>query len=323
MLEQKPTTATGEHSNNDRAEGLATSMRSMTVRRVVVPTSGLPNANAALLFARRLATRTGASVELLTVFEPRIPPPLSARARPSPAQCEEPDRKSAAELLCRVRRQRRSLTPGLRWPTRFEVGYPPFVIAETARRMQASIIVLGIGREHPDARRLGSETALRVAHYGDVPVLAIAPHAYGPLRNALFVAEGTSRADAIRLAFEVLERPSRLWIAYPPVRKAEAAVAATAAHHDAFLGELRVPPGVQLERAPVDARDSEALVRFAHEQQVDLIVMPVRGRSFEERQLIDNIVSPILRASRCSVLAVPERDNGRVGELHRPPHGSF
>ncbi|MBK5187799.1 MAG: universal stress protein, partial [Gemmatimonadaceae bacterium] len=168
MLEQTPTSAIGEHSNPDRAESLATSARSPSIKRVVVPTSGLPNATAALLVARRLAARTGASVELLTVFEPRIPPPLSARARPSPAQCEQPDRKSAAELLVRVRRQRRSVAPDVRWPTRFEVGYPPFVIAETARQMQANLIILGIGREHPDARRLGSETALRVAHYGDV-----------------------------------------------------------------------------------------------------------------------------------------------------------
>ncbi|MBK5186862.1 MAG: universal stress protein, partial [Gemmatimonadaceae bacterium] len=273
--------------------------------------------------ARRLAARTGASVELLTVFEPRIPPPLSARARPSPAQCEQPDRKSAAELLVRVRRQRRSVAPDVRWPTRFEVGYPPFMIAETARQMQANLIILGIGREHPDARRLGSETALRVAHYGDVPVLAIAPHADRPLRNALFVAEGTSRVDAIRLAFEVLERPSRLWVAYPRERKADVEVATIAAHHQAFLSELRIPPGVQLEHAPVDARDSAELVRFAHEHQVDLIVMPVRGRSFEERQLIHNIVAPILRSSHCSVLAVPERDNGKGGEPRRPPHGSF
>ena len=33
-----------------------------------------------------------------------------------------------------------------------------------------------------------------------------------------------------------------------------------------------------------------------------------------ERQFIANIVVPVLRASRCSILAVPER---RVGEQHR------
>ncbi len=307
----------------DRSCDIHVTAETSRIARVLVPTSGMPNADAALVVAQRLAARTGASVELLAVFEPRIPPPLAARVRSSPGQCEAPDRRSAAELLRRVRRQRRSITPAVRWPVRFEVGYPPFVIAEIARQTEADIIILGIGREHPDARRLGGETALHVAHFGEVPVLAVARDTTRPMRNALFVAEGETKVDAIRVALAALDRPSRLWVSYPHDSFGAAQRSNDAARHESLVSELCIPPGAQLERTDVDARDATALIRFAEQHEVDLIVMPVRGQSLAERQLIANIAVPVLRASRCSVLAVPERQAREATPLHCPPHGAI
>ncbi|MFI5243522.1 MAG: universal stress protein, partial [Gemmatimonadales bacterium] len=63
----------------------------------------------------------------------------------------------------------------------------------------------------------------------------------------------------------------------------------------------------------------EALIRFAEQHQIDLMVMPVRGTSFGERQLISNVVVPILRASRCSVLAVPEPQYVKYADGRYPP----
>lgn len=305
-MDPTPTTASVRTASPLPSAGLHAAAETSSIKRLLVPTSGMPNAEGALMVAKRLARRTGASVELLAVFEPRIPPPLAARARPAPRQCEEQDRCSAAELLRRVRRQRGRLAPMARWPVRFEVGFAPFVIAQVARETKADLIVLGIGRPLPDARRVGSETALRVAHYGDVPVLAVARDSSRPLHNALIVAEGESTGDAVRLACAVLERPARLWISYTHDRLAPLPHSSAAIRRAAFGTKLSIPAGVELGAADAAPDDAEALVRFAEQQQIDLMVMPVRGTSFRERQLISNIVVPVLRASRCSVLTVPE-----------------
>jgi nucleotide-binding universal stress UspA family protein len=318
-MELTPTPANVSDARALPSAGLHASVETSSIKRLLVPTSGMPNAEGALTVARRLAQRTGASVELLAVFEPRIPPPMTARAQPAPRQCEEQDRCSAAELLRRVRRQRRRLAPTARWPMRFEVGFAPFVIAQVARETKADLIVLGIGRSYPAARRMGSETALRVAHYGDVPVLAVARDAARPLRKALMVAAGESKGAAIRVACAVLERPAQLWIAYPHDRLDRAPLSSAAICRAALGTELSIPAGVELRAADAAPADAGALIRFAEQHQIDLMVMPVRGTSFGERQLISNIVVPILRASRCSVLAVPEPQCVRCADVGYPP----
>ena len=318
-MELTPATANAPKASALPSGDLYASVETSSIKHLLVPTSGLPNAEGALTVARQLAQRTGASVELLAVFEPRIPPPMTARAGPAPSQCEEQDRCSAAELLRRVRRQRGRLAPRALWPVRFEVGFAPFVIAQVARETKADLIVLGIGRSHPVARRVGSETALRVAHYGDVPTLAVTREATRPMRNALIVAAGESKGDAIRLACAVLDRPARLWISYPHDRLEPAPLSSAAIQRAAFGTELSIPAGVELMAADAAPEDAEALIRFAERHQIDLMVMPVRGTSFGERQLISNIVVPVLRASRCSVLAVPEPQCAQCADVHYPP----
>jgi hypothetical protein len=84
-------------------------------------------------------------------------------------------------------------------------------------------------------------------------------------------------------------------------------------------GSLRA--AVELRNALIVAAGESKgdAIRLASEQhQIDLMVLPVRGTSLGERELIANIVGPILRASRCSVLTVPERQCVQCAGVRNP-----
>lgn len=272
-----------------------------TVSRVLVPTRGSQTAESALRVARLLAARRGARVELVAVFEPTVPIPASTRA--PRAHCETPDRRAAATMLRQVRRQRRTVLAGVPpWPVRFEIGHPPLVIADVAQHDGVDLVVLGIGRTLPDARRMGNETALRLAYLGQVPVLATASGVTALPRHALLAANGAVSLRAVRMALALLEPPARLSIAYALDGLADAAAEM---RHQRLLDSLAVPDGIVIARVSTNGTNPDELLRFASRAGVDMLVVPVHGQSFEERMLIRNLAAPLLRAAHCSVLAVP------------------
>src|SRR5690349_17137662 len=122
-------------------------------RSILVASDGSPSSDAALVAARVLAERCGASVEMAAVYSPRIPLPPSS-GRHGFEQCEAPERGEAATLLRAVRNQRRRLllAPSA-WPLRLEVGDPGGALVRIAKEASADLVVLGIGAPNPVDRR--------------------------------------------------------------------------------------------------------------------------------------------------------------------------
>ena len=67
----------------------------------------------------------------------------------------------------------------------------------------------------------------------------------------------------------------------------------------------RTPPSVQVEVAVRVGKDSDCIIRFAEENDVDLIVMGRRGRTALSKVLFGNVTEKVCRKAPCAVLVVP------------------
>ncbi|HEU4566224.1 MAG TPA: universal stress protein [Gemmatimonadaceae bacterium] len=287
------------------------------IRRILVATRGTPVTSGALRVARALAERTGASCELLTVHEPRIPLP-EHEDLPRREWYEPPDRVDAAQLVRRVRRQRRSVLGEVPcWPVRLEVGYPPRVIARVARQMRADLVIVGLGRTEPSDRRFGSETGLRLSMLGAGAVLVVPREQQSLPRRALVVVD-RSRPDSFvaEQALALLAEPATLWLAqlvpaHDAARSPKVVDAAAAELEKLCRRLLRLPwapHALELRRAVITAGSIEQLLRFVEAERIELIATPVHGSTFEERVVMSNVVAPLFRSAWCSLLAAPESE---------------
>lgn len=79
---------------------------------------------------------------------------------------------------------------------------------------------------------------------------------------------------------------------------------------DAYLSHT--PPGVHVQIAICVGRESEAILRFAEEKDVDLIVMGRQGSSALGTLLFGNVAEVVARKAACAVLIVPLRFKRRL-----------
>jgi hypothetical protein len=158
--------------------------------------------------AGHLADRTGASVEMVSVYAPRIPLP-ACPGRDGFDQCEGGERGGAVAVLRAVRRQRRQTGHVHDWPLRLAVGAPDAVIVRLAAEVGADLVVLGIGA--PDAT--STETAARVAQFMTAPMLAAVAGCELPSSGIVVASSGNVHAPTMEAAVVCLTPGSRLWIA--------------------------------------------------------------------------------------------------------------
>ena len=83
---------------------------------------------------------------------------------------------------------------------------------------------------------------------------------------------------------------------------ARAMLAATA---EALTGD-----GAPVETALAVGTPATAIVRYADEHQIDLIVMGTHGRTGVSRALLGSVVEAVVRRAPCLVLAVPPPSHG-------------
>jgi nucleotide-binding universal stress UspA family protein len=67
----------------------------------------------------------------------------------------------------------------------------------------------------------------------------------------------------------------------------------------------RVPEGVQLQVEVLSGKDYQAILKFAKEENVDLIVIGRHGRSSLEKVLFGNVTEKVARKAECAVLIIP------------------
>ena len=285
--------------------------------RIVVATDGDRESFGALRIAAALSERPGASVTVVAVVTP-FPHTLSTVVRPDqPVAIDERGRRSMHE---RVERRVRALPGAERWTVQSVVGWPPDAINDVARRWDATLIILGIGRHGRLDRLFGSETAIAVIRHARIPVLAVAPNARELPRRALAAMDFTDASlSAAELALKLMARDGTLTLAH----------ASSFTGRDHALGGLvdlyRTGAETKLDTAKrrlqrstrskietrlLEGEAGKALLRYASDEACDLISLGGHEQGLMDRILLGSVRTRVVRAARCSVLIAPPRPIG-------------
>jgi nucleotide-binding universal stress UspA family protein len=289
---------------------------------ILVATDGGQTSDAALRVAEGIARDHRLSVQAISVLEPlasmyapvdglmvALPPTLDDMAR---AEMRLTDLRD---------RLRKTLRTGDSWKVQVKVGQIATAIVEAAREIDASLIVLGLGKHRPVDRLLGDEIAAQVARRAACPILAVPSDATAPLRRAV-VGVDFSRASvrAVRAAVTLTSPPAHVWMAHvrPPLEiPTEPYEGASVIYTQGVLAAFKkIEEGLEkvdlLEVRPVvlEGKVAEELLAFAASHRADLVVTGAHGRTLVERLLIGSVTTKLLRAARCAVLVIPPHHGG-------------
>jgi nucleotide-binding universal stress UspA family protein len=229
----------------------------------------------------------------------------------NPAPDLERQRRRIGEELARAGRPD--------WPITVVAGSPAGQIAETARKLGATLIVMGIGRHAPIDRLMGSETALEVIQLTDIPVLAVARGLGSVPARALAAVDFTTQSEtAARVAAELLTDDGTLLLAHvrsdwvesiDPLIPVDIYAAGVERKFDEMERRLAVghvaPPVV--ERGTGSGDVAPELLRIAADRTVDLIAVGAHAHSRLERLFLGSVAAKLLRGAHCSVLVIPAR----------------
>lgn len=294
---------------------------------VLLAVDGSPSSDHAASVALALAERRGARVHVLSVVDTRpapIPPAVDlalaladgAYGETLHAQQKRDLRAGLSEMLGRP----------LDWPVEVRLGTPAHAIVEEARRLGASLVVLGLRRHHAIDRAIRDETALQVMRAGVCPVLGVASTLDALPRRAV-VGVDFSRASltAARTARSLLADDGTLVLAYvappwvenlPDDGERTIRELGVAAAFKWCAGELGPMPGITLESALLQHEPRgtvcELLIAFSGRTHADLIALGSLRHGRIERFVLGSVTSDVARDGRHSLLAVPPADtNGQ------------
>ena len=287
-------------------------------RDVLLASDGSPAGNAASRFALALAERHGAVVNVISVMDTRsapMPPMLDLAVGIADAAVGE---GVHAEQVDRARDVvETAVGESIDWPVRVALGSPAAIIVQEARRLRASLVLVGLRRHGPLHRALQDETALSVMRRAECPVLGVADGTAGLPARAL-AAMDFSRASyaAARAAHAVMGEHPRIVLAYAPPMSFD-----LSDDGEALIHALGVEAAFKRARAELEdetttidqvvlnrtmARPiSAALLEYADAMQCDLIAAGSARYGRLDRWLVGSVSTELVRDGRRSVLVVP------------------
>ena len=283
---------------------------------ILVATKGCDTVSPEVRVARALADRHRSVVDVLSVVAPVVPPPLISDV--GLAGSIEPE-ATQADIAVRRQRIREELARAGRseWNSTVVAGWPVDEILAVARRVGATLIVLGIGRHAPIDRLMGSETALQVVKATDIPVLAVARDADGVPRHAVAAVDFSDESvAAAHLAADLLGSDGELLLAHvrpnytaavDPDRPVDLYAAGAQQGFDALVERLvrdhTAPPDVEHVIHHGDA--ASEILKIADIADADIIAVGARTHSRMHRLMLGSVAARLLRNARCSVLVLP------------------
>lgn len=269
--------------------------------------------------ALALAERRGARVHVLTVVDTRpapVPPPLDlAIAVADDAYGATVHEEQKRELRIALST---TLDRSIDWPVEVKLGTPSRVIVEEARRLGASLVVLGLRRHRAVERTLNDETALDVMRAAPCPVLGVTPGTTDlPRRIVVGVDFSGASLAAARAARALLADGGTIDLAYvaPPAESFLPGDGERVIHElgvgaafDSFARELAAP-GLTIERAVLQHRPGQSVCRIlmdhADETPTDLIALGSVRQGRIERWILGSVTTDVARDGSYTVLVVP------------------
>ena len=290
---------------------------------ILVASDGTATSEPAVVAARMLASRLGASVQLVSVVPPMTPIMPSPEGLVMPAD-------DVAERVARRRDQLRDEMTRLlgaadEWPVDVRVGVPAVEIADIAEETRAQLVVAGLVHHGRFARLLQGETPIGILHKANVPTLAVPP-GMQQLPRCVMVAVDLTDASVAAASFArpLLAEAETVYLVHvqprvdvgPPMASASwdrAYQEAVGRAYARVTAALELPPGVHGERKLLAGNIAHELLDFADFARVDLIVAGHRHRTLVERLLTGGIATRLFRGASTAILMVPEVARGATG----------
>ena len=286
--------------------------------QLLVGTDGTESADGALAMLAALRRQKERRIHLLAVFEPAPLPVPSVDPSLAAMTSMAGDEGMRAEFFARVGKQVARCWAGLA-PVEIEKteGSPVRLIVDTAKRVQADLIITGLRLHGLIDRLVGDETALRVNRATDRPVFAVSASLLDAPRRAVVGidfsraslraahAAATMVADGGTLTL-LHARPSldvsaasEDGIEMPYARGVTAALeglcAAVAGAHPAIT--------VKVERR--DGDPAESVLNFALADKADFVAVGRHRRNAISHAVLGSVATTLLRKAKVSVLVLP------------------
>ena len=217
-----------------------------------------------------------------------------------------------------------AMAAGLRIDVIVDQGNPGRRILDHARTLPADLIVIGTHGQSGFERLVLGSVAERVLRKATCPVLTIPPHAAGasrlPFTHILCAVDFSESSTAgLEFAFSLAqESNARLTLLHvfewPSDEASARRVLDTSEFHRQWQAETRqkleglIPPQVRNWCAPESklafGKAYQQILHLAENEQVDLIVMGVRGRNPVDLMLFGSTTNQVVRQAGCPVLTL-------------------
>jgi len=274
------------------------------LQRILVATAGASSSRGALVAASALAARHGAQIEVVSIFQPRIPYP-APRDGGFPA-IPYSDRDPARRQVTLVRQQLAALGMNADDPPfALVAGQPAHIINKLARAGRADLIVIGLGRENAAERGLGDRGSMAIAGAVDRPLLAVERNFDGNVDDVMIaVGVDETAVAAFEVAQELFPAPRRLHLVHVTemVPNADRSIQRQIA---AIRNSLTKWRPARVETWLLNGDPIDQLLTFSREHLVDLVVGGMHGHSFAERAIMRNAALWLMALGDRSVLLVP------------------
>jgi nucleotide-binding universal stress UspA family protein len=212
-----------------------------------------------------------------------------------------------------------------------KVGYPHETILETAREVDASLIVLSTHGQSGISRWVYGSTAGHLLHASHLPLFVVgkgvpepATGGFAP-KHVLVPLDGSALGEAalphaletanafrakvtlIRVApFSVEAFPMMVPPMYWPTLDDELVAGSTA-----YLEKVRSTVGTPVEITVLQGARADALLTFVEENAVDLVVMTTHGRAGVQRAVLGSTADRMLQGRAPVLLIRPEEQAAR------------
>lgn len=299
-----------------------------TTGPLLVATDGSVASDAALRAARAISSVTGQSVTLLAVHAPL--PMMGPEVQIAGSLNVDGERREA--LQSQVEEQLERVGVSEPWPEQVVTGYPAATIANFAKNIDASLIVMGLGGHDLFERIFGDEMVLQVLRIGTVPVLAVAEDFTELPSQALAAIDfSASSGRALALGGRLVKAGGTITLAHivpadrdPYWSTADAGyVGSVGRALDRMVADAEFGDSVLCERKVLTGDPAKRLQELAGRKRADLIIAGSHGLGFLSRLLIGSVSTRLLRKAGCSILIAPPFDGpGFVEELSEE-HGRF
>ncbi len=305
------TPATLERVKKARTASAPRPVVTKTIGPLLVATDASDSADAAIRAARAIATYTGQEVRVLAVH---VPMPLMA-PEVQLAMPPQTDAQGRVDLQGRVRDQLSRLANDVQWKVQVVSGDPAAFIANTAKSIGASMVIMGLGGHGVFERIFGDELVLKVLRLGTVPVLAVAPTFTGLPKNVLVAVDfSSSCVRALSLAAPLMRANAKVTLTHVISPDLDAAnwSGSDAGYHgsvgralDRVVAEMGFGDAALVQRKIVAGDPGKELVKLTREIIPDLIVTGSHGHNFLSRLLLGSVSTKLIRHAQCSILVAP------------------